>query len=97
MEKNLLWILWAASSSYELPALPSPSPHVGSPAKVFTATKTKMMCNIELIFVLKNFSKNLFLRKIIFENKFCNLTKLVKIFATLYACFVIFSLCALLL
>ena len=52
-EKNLLWILWAASSSYELPALPSPNPHVAAPAKVFTATKTKIMCNIEFIFVLK--------------------------------------------
>jgi hypothetical protein len=52
-KKNLLWILWAASSSYELPALPSPNPHVAAPAKVFTATKTKIMCNIEFIFVLK--------------------------------------------
>jgi hypothetical protein len=27
-EKNLLWILQAASSSYELPALPPPLPHM---------------------------------------------------------------------
>ncbi len=40
-KKNLLWILWAASSSYELPALPSPNPHVVAPAKVFTVTKKK--------------------------------------------------------
>jgi hypothetical protein len=33
-KKNLLWRLWAASSSYELPALPPPSPHVATPAKV---------------------------------------------------------------
>jgi hypothetical protein len=51
-KKNLLWILWAASSSYELPALPSPNPHVAAPAKVFTATKLKIMCNIKFIFVL---------------------------------------------
>ncbi len=46
-KKNLLWILWAASSSYELPALPSPSLHVATPGKVFKATKTKIMCNIK--------------------------------------------------
>jgi hypothetical protein len=37
-EKNLLWKLRAASSSYELPALPPPSPHVATPAKVSTAS-----------------------------------------------------------
>ncbi len=52
MEKSLLWILWAASSSYELPALPPPSPHVATPAKVSTAPIEKIMCNIEFIFVL---------------------------------------------
>jgi hypothetical protein len=52
MEKSLLWIFWAASSSYELPALPPPSPHVATPAKVSTAPIGKIMCNIEFIFVL---------------------------------------------
>jgi hypothetical protein len=51
-EKNLLWILWAASSSYELAALPPPSPHVATPAKVSTAPIEKIMGNIEFIFVL---------------------------------------------
>jgi hypothetical protein len=51
--KHLLWILRAASSSYELPALPPPPfPHVAFPAKVSSATKTKIICNIEFIFVL---------------------------------------------
>jgi hypothetical protein len=52
MEKHLLWILRVASSSYELPALPPPFPHVATPAKVSTATKKKIICNIEFIFVL---------------------------------------------
>jgi hypothetical protein len=51
-KKSLLWILWAASSSYELPALPPPSLHVATPAKVSTAPIEKIMCNIEFIFVL---------------------------------------------
>jgi hypothetical protein len=51
-EKNLLWILWAASSSYELPALPPPSQHVATPAKVSTAPIEKIMGMIEFIFVL---------------------------------------------
>jgi hypothetical protein len=49
---HLLWILWAASSSYELPALPPPSPHVATPAKVFSAPIAKIMCNIKFIFVI---------------------------------------------
>ncbi len=52
MQKSLLWILWAASSSYELPALPPPSPHVATPAKVSTAPIEKIMCNIEFLFEL---------------------------------------------
>jgi hypothetical protein len=40
-KKNLLWILWAASSS------PPPSPHVATPTKVSTAATAKIMCNIE--------------------------------------------------
>jgi hypothetical protein len=52
LEKSLLWILRAASSSYELPALSSPSLHVATPAKVSTAPIEKIMCNIEFIFVL---------------------------------------------
>jgi hypothetical protein len=63
-EKNLIWILWAASSSYELPALPSPSLHVATPAKGFTATKTKFMSTIEFIFVLKKL-----LKKFIFKER----------------------------
>jgi hypothetical protein len=54
-KKNLLWILRAASSSYELPALPPPSPHVETPAKVSTAPMGKIICNIDffvLLFVL---------------------------------------------
>jgi hypothetical protein len=51
-KKNLLWILWAASSSYELPALPPPSPPVATPAKVSTAPMEKIICNIEFFFVL---------------------------------------------
>jgi hypothetical protein len=51
-EKNLLWILWAASSSYELPALPPPSPHVATPAKISTAPIEKIMGYIEIIFLL---------------------------------------------
>jgi hypothetical protein len=61
-KKNLLWILWAASSSYELPALPPPSPPVATPAKVSTAPMEKIICNIEffciiicIILFLKNF------------------------------------------
>jgi hypothetical protein len=50
--KSLLWILWAASNSYELQALPPPSPHVATPAKVSTAHIEIIMCNIEFIFVL---------------------------------------------
>jgi hypothetical protein len=49
-EKNLLWTLWAASSSYELPALPPPSPHVATPAKISTAPIEKIMGNIEFIY-----------------------------------------------
>jgi hypothetical protein len=52
MQKSLLWILWAASSSYELPASPPPSPPVATPAKVSTAPIEKNMCNIEFLFVL---------------------------------------------
>jgi hypothetical protein len=62
-EKNLLWILWAASSSYELPAPPPPSPHVATPANVSTATKTKIMCNIEFIFVFKKLLNKLTFKK----------------------------------
>ena len=51
-EKNLLWILRAASSSYELPALPPPSLHVATPAKFSTAPIEKIMGNFEFIFVL---------------------------------------------
>jgi hypothetical protein len=40
--KNLLWVFWAASSSYELPALPPPSLHVATPAKFSTAATEKM-------------------------------------------------------
>jgi hypothetical protein len=61
-KKNLLWILQAASSSYELPALSPPSPHVATPAKVSTAPMEKIICNIEyfciiicIILFLKNF------------------------------------------
>jgi hypothetical protein len=41
-KKNSLWILWAASSSYELPALPLPSLHVATPAKFSTAATAKI-------------------------------------------------------
>jgi hypothetical protein len=59
-EKDLLWILRAASSSYELPALPPLSPHVATPTRVFSAATAKIMCNNELIFFLKKFLTNLF-------------------------------------
>jgi hypothetical protein len=59
-EKNLFWILWAASSSYELTVLPPSSPHVATPAKVSIA---KVMCNIEFIFVILKLLTNLLLRK----------------------------------
>jgi hypothetical protein len=62
-KKNLLWILWAASSSYELPALPSPNPHVAAPAKVLQLPKQKLCVTLNLILFLKNFFKNIFLRK----------------------------------
>jgi hypothetical protein len=52
-EKNLLWILWAASSSYELPALPPPpSPPVATPAKVSTTPMEKIICNIEFFCII---------------------------------------------
>jgi hypothetical protein len=54
-EKKLLWILWAASSSYELPA-PLPCP-VATPTKVYTATKTKLCVTLNLFLFLKNFLK----------------------------------------
>jgi hypothetical protein len=45
-KRNLLWILRAASSSYELPA-PSPPPQpVATPAKVSKPLQPKKMCNI---------------------------------------------------
>jgi hypothetical protein len=40
-KRNLLLILWAVSSSQELPALPSPSPHVSTPAKGFYSYQIK--------------------------------------------------------
>ncbi len=49
-EKDLLWILRAASSSYELPALPPLSPHVATPTRVFSAATAKIMCNNEFFF-----------------------------------------------
>jgi hypothetical protein len=61
-KKHLLWILWAASSSYELPALPPPSPPVGTPARVSTAPMEKFYATliffciiICIILFLKNF------------------------------------------
>jgi hypothetical protein len=70
-EKDLLWILRAASSSYELPALPPLSPHVATPTRVFSAATAKNLCNNELIFFfLKNFEQIYFEEKIIFENSF---------------------------
>jgi hypothetical protein len=41
--KNLLWVFWVASSSYELPALPPPpSLHAATPAKFSTAATAKI-------------------------------------------------------
>jgi hypothetical protein len=63
METNLLGILWAASSSYELPALPPPSPHVTTPTKVSTAATAKTMCNFEFTFVLIKLLNKLIFKK----------------------------------
>jgi hypothetical protein len=63
MEKILLWILWAASSSYELPALPPPSPHVATPSMISTTATAKIMCHIEFIFVLIKLLKKLIFKK----------------------------------
>jgi hypothetical protein len=89
-KKNLLWTLRAASSSYELPALPPPSQHVATPAKIFTAVTAKIMCNIEFIFVLIKLLTNLLLRKVNFRKWFCIITILLNIFARLNAFFVTF-------
>jgi hypothetical protein len=43
-EKDLLWTLWAASSSYELPALLPLSPHVATPTRVSNAATAKIIC-----------------------------------------------------
>jgi hypothetical protein len=59
-EKDLLWILQAAASSNELPALPPLSPHVATPARDSTAATAKIMCNNEFIFFLKKFIANFF-------------------------------------
>jgi hypothetical protein len=48
-KKNLLWILRAASSSYELPAIPPPSKHVATNAKVSTAATAKKFCNLKFL------------------------------------------------
>jgi hypothetical protein len=68
-KKNLLWILQAASSSYELPALP-PSPHVATPAKVSTAPWKKLYVTVNFLlyyylyyFIIKKLLTNLLLRK----------------------------------
>jgi hypothetical protein len=56
-KKNLLWILWAASSSYELPALPPPPlPYMLQlPPRFLLLPTAKVMCNMDFIFVLINF------------------------------------------
>jgi hypothetical protein len=40
-----------------------PLPHVATPAKVSTAKKTKIICNIEFIFVLKKLVNKLIFKK----------------------------------
>ncbi len=52
MEKNLLWRLWAALSSYELTALLPPSPPVATPTKVSTAATAKLCVTLNLVLIL---------------------------------------------
>ncbi len=61
--ENLLWILWAASSSYELPALP-PLPHMLQLLPMFLQLPKQKLCvTLNLCLFLKNFLTNLLLRK----------------------------------
>jgi hypothetical protein len=48
-KKNLLWILWAASSSYELPALPPPLPHL---TRFLLLPWEKFVCNIDFFCII---------------------------------------------
>ncbi len=65
-KRSLFWLLRAASSLYELPALPPLSLPVATPGKDFTAAAVKiikMMCNIAFIFTLIQFFNKLIFKK----------------------------------
>ncbi len=76
-EKNLLWILRAASSSYELPALPPPFPTCCNTCQGFYCSHGKNYVQHWIFwyyylyyFIFLKLLTNLLLRRIIFENSF---------------------------
>jgi hypothetical protein len=94
-KRSLFWLFRAASSSYELPALPPLSLPVATPGKDSTAAAVKIIkivCNIASIFTLIQFFNILIFKKRQISKIVTKLVYISELLSTFFVIFLVFAL-----